>query len=424
MSLVNKENDMTPFDMTEKPVKQFLPLVWLLWGASFILTRNMSVEKIGMKGLKPPFLVLSTHQGFSDYFIAPRILFPLSANYISDMEGFAAYGKLMYKHGGCIGKRRYVPDVSVIKNIKYALYELKQPVVIFPESRHSDCGVTSQLPSNLGRLVKYLDVPLVILSAHGSYLANPFWDEERTRKIKMSARIEKVYSAEEIRSLTAAEIQKTIEEKLSYDEYRWQLDNKIKIDFKYRAEGLHKPLYKCIKCEAEGSMKSEGIRLSCGCCKSVWEMSELGFLEDVETHKTYHITDWYNWERDEAEKEIIEQRYSGIDIPVVIEALPNEKGFIKLGSGRLQHSTEGYRLYVNENENHVVKSLTNSFPLSFSSRNMQSVQTEYNYRKKGKCIVLSTKDCCYYVYSSSPDFIVTKLEFITEYLYQNSNKNK
>ena len=116
MSLVNKENDMTPFDMTEKPVKQFLPLVWLLWGASFILTRNMSVEKIGMKGLKPPFLVLSTHQGFSDYFIAPRILFPLSANYISDMEGFAAYGKLMYKHGGCIGKRRYVPDVSVIKN--------------------------------------------------------------------------------------------------------------------------------------------------------------------------------------------------------------------------------------------------------------------------------------------------------------------
>ena len=120
MSLVNKENDMTPFDMTEKPVKQFLPLVWLLWGASFIMTRNMSVEKIGRKGLKPPFLVLSTHQGFSDYFIAPRMLFPLRANYISDMEGFAAYGKLMYKHGGYIGKRSdYIHSkyISVIVSV-------------------------------------------------------------------------------------------------------------------------------------------------------------------------------------------------------------------------------------------------------------------------------------------------------------------
>lgn len=94
MSLVNKENDMTPFDMTEKPVKQFLPLAWLLWGASFILTRNMSVEKIGMKWLKPPFLVLSTHQGFSDYFIAPRML------------SFSVESKLHLRYGRICGLRK------------------------------------------------------------------------------------------------------------------------------------------------------------------------------------------------------------------------------------------------------------------------------------------------------------------------------
>ena len=98
-------------------------------------------------------------------------------------------------------------------------------------------------------------------------------------------------------------------------------------------------------------MKSEGIRLSCSCCGSVWEMSVLGYLEDVETHKTCHIPDWYNWERDEAAKEIAQKRYSGIDIPVEIEALPNEKGFVKLGNGRLTHSEEGYRLYVDDSEN-------------------------------------------------------------------------
>ena len=419
MSLRNKSKDMTPFDMKEKPVKQFLPLVWLLWGASFFITgRHLSIEKIGMDGVKPPFLVLSTHQGFSDYYIAPRMLFPRRANYISDMEGFAAYGKWLYRHGGCIGKRRYVPDISVISNIKYALYKLKQPVVIFPESRHSDAGITSTLPDNLGGLVKYLNVPLVILSAHGSYLANPFWDEERTRKTQMSARLEKVYSVEEINSLSAEEIQKTIEQKLTYDEYRWQLENKIEIDFEGRAEGLHKPLYKCIKCGKEGMMNSEGSHLACSACGNRWEMNTLGYLEEENTLKRIHIPDWYNWERSIVREEIEQNKYEGIDVLVEIEALPNEKGFVNLGSGRLKHSQSGYILTIDDTENETVKLLNDKFPLSFSSKCLQSVQTEYNYRKKGKCIVLSTRDCCYYIYSSDPKFIVTKLEFATEIFYE------
>lgn len=417
MGLINKSKDMTPFDMKEKPVKQFLPLAWLLWGASFLMTsRSLKIEKIGMDSVKPPFLVLSTHQGFSDYYIAPRALFPMRANYISDMEGFAAYGKCLYKHSGCIGKRRFVPDISVIKNIKYALEKLKQPVVIFPESRHSDAGITSTLPDNLGKLVKYLDVPLVILSAHGSYLANPFWDEENKRKVKMSARLEKVYSTEDIRSLSDEEIQKNIEQKLTYDEYKWQLENKIEINYNKRAEGLHMPLYKCIKCGKEGTMKSKESHLFCTTCGSEWEMSKLGYLEEQNTHKKLHIPDWYNWERNKVREEIEQNRYNGIDIPVRVEALPNEKGFVSLGKGRLKHSVNGYVLSLDDTQNPALKSLTDTFPLSFSSKRMISVQTEYNYRKKGKCIVLSTRDCCYYIYSSSPEFIVTKLEFATEIL--------
>lgn len=417
MGLINKSKDMTPFDMNEKPVKQFLPIAWLLWGASYFITvRRLKIEKIGMEGLKPPFLVLSTHQGFSDYYIAPRMLFPMRANYVSDMEGFAAYGKWLYKSGGCIGKRRYVPDISVIKNIKYALNTLKQPVVIFPESRHSDAGVTSALPDNLGRLVKYLDVPLVILSAHGSYLANPFWDEENTRKAKMAARLEKVYSTDDIRRLPAEEIQRTIEQKLTYDEYKWQLENKIEIDYEKRAEGLHKPLYKCIKCGKEGATISKGSRLSCTACGSEWEMTAFGELEDQSTHEKLHIPDWYRWERAKVLEEIEQNAYTGIDVPVKIEALPNEKGFVSLGSGRLKHSKRGYVLSIDDAESETIKSLADTFPLCFSSKRMTSVQTEYNYRKKGKCVVLSTKGCCYYIYSSSPEFIVTKLEFATEIL--------
>ncbi len=417
MSLKNKLKDMTPFDMKDKPVKQLLPLAWLLWGASYVLTARfgMKVERIGMKGLKGPFLVISTHQGFSDYFIVPRMLFPRRANYISDMEGFANYGKWLYKQGGCIGKRRYVSDIAVVTNIRYALYQLKQPVVLFPESRHSDAGITSKLPDNLGKLVKSLNVPLVILSANGSYLANPFWDEAHTRKTKMSARMELIYTKEEIKELSSLEIQKVIEEKLSYDEYQWQLENKIKITYPRRAEGLHKPLYQCIKCGIEGKMKSQGSRLWCDSCKNSWVMNEYGQLEEANNkQKRIHIPEWYHWERKQVKETIVAGTYQGIDIPVSIEALPNEKGFVSMGTGRLVHDMSGYTLSLDVTDSEAAKKLEDTFPLRIANRVLESTQTEYDYRGKGKGIVLSTNNCCYYVYSESPEFIVTKLEFAVE----------
>ncbi len=417
MSLTNIRKDMTPFDMTEKPVKQFLPLAWLLWGASYILTARFKLkpERIGMKGLKGPFLVLSTHQGFSDYFIAPRMLFPRRANYVSDMEGFANYGKLLYKHGGCIGKRRYVSDVSVVKNIRHALFQLKQPVVLFPESRHSDAGITSSLPDNLGKLVKTLQVPLVLLTAHGSYLANPFWDETHTRKSRMSARLELVYTADDVQKLSSAEIQKTIEEKLSYDEYKWQADKHVKIDNPKRAEGLHKPLYKCLNCNTEGAMTSEGTKLWCTSCNAPWHMTEYGQLvSETEPKKSIHIPDWYVWEREQLKKELLTGSYRGINIPVTVEALPNEKGFVPLGNGRLIHTRSGYTLHLDSPDSEAVKKSPDSFPLVIPNRTLESTQTEYDYRGKGKAIVLSTQNCCYYVYSDAPEFLVTKLEFAVE----------
>lgn len=223
---------MTPFDMSRKPVKQNPLLMPLIWGACWFMTRIRGlkkVERIGMKGLKAPFLVIAAHQGFSDYYIAPRALFPHRANYISDMEGFAAFGNELYRQLGCIGKRRYTADLHVMINVKYALSVLRQPVVIFPESRHCDAGVTSSLPDNLGKIIKYFGVPVAVLTVHGSYLANPFWDEERTRKTKLSARLEKVLSEEDIKRLDAGEIQKLITDKLQYNEYFYQINERISI---------------------------------------------------------------------------------------------------------------------------------------------------------------------------------------------------
>jgi len=398
----NKTKDMTAFDMQAVPQKQNPLLMPLIWGASFFMTRQfrLKIKKINMKGLKPPYLVLSTHQGFADYYIAPLALFPHRANYVSDMEGFAAFGKWLYRNIGCIGKRRYVPDYSVMKNIHHSLFKNKQITVIFPESRHSNVGTTSLIPDNMGRLVKHLGVPLVILSAHGSYLANPFWDEEHTRKSPMEAKLECIYSRQQVADLSAAEIQKRIEKEMQYDEYQWQWDNKIKIDYAKRTEGLHKALYQCRSCGKEFSMSSEGIRLRCNDCQAIWEMDSYGRLIDT-AGTVRHIPEWYEWQRMQVADQIKQGVYC-LDLSVRIEALPNEKGFVDMGNGQLTFDRQGFKLEMG------------GITLFFPGKHMESLQTEYNYRGKGSCIVLSTQDCCYYIYANEPTFCTTKLQFAVE----------
>ncbi|MBQ7774423.1 MAG: 1-acyl-sn-glycerol-3-phosphate acyltransferase [Lachnospiraceae bacterium] len=410
--LVNKRKDMTPFDMKRPPMRQKWYLMPLIWSGSWLMTRQfkLKINKKNMEGFKSPYLVIATHQGFSDYYIAPLALFPYRANYVSDMEGFAAFGEWLYRAIGCIGKRRYVSDITVVKNVKYAL-EHKQSVVIYPESRHSNVGTTAFIPPNIGKLVKMMKVPLVVLTAHGSYLANPFWDEEHTRKVPMEATLEGVYTAEEVEKLSVQEIQRVIEEKLQYDEYRWQQEKGIQIRYDKRAEGLHKALYQCRECGAEYHMKSQGASLFCEKCGVQWELTTHGKLEkavvgmDMTDASQIHIPDWYEWQRRNVIEEIEAGKYSYI-YKVQVEALPNSKGFVPMGEGKLVHNQEGFCLAFGEEQ------------LFFDHSTHESVQTEYNYRGKGMGIVLSTKDCCYYIYSQDESFQPTKIQFAGEYLHQ------
>ena len=408
--LINKSKDMTPFDMTQKPKKQLPILLPLIWGGSFLLTRkfHLKIEKIGMKKIHPPYLVLATHQGFADYYIAPLALFPHRAIYVSDVEGFAAFGKNLYRNIGCIAKRRYVSDINVMRNIKWAVSK-GQSVVIYPESRHSNIGTTSMIPDNMGKLAKYLNIPLVILSVHGAYLANPFWNEEKTRKVPIKARLECVCNMDELTKSTADEIQKIISEKLTYDEYDYQHKAGFTISDKDRAEGIEKALYHCINCFEKYHMSSKGSILNCGCCGKKWELTENGWLLTDDNNKV-HIPDWYEWQRKQILPELNNNPVSKT-FAVNIEALPNEKGFVSLGKGQLTLDQNSFVLsYVNASGQEQT--------LSFPHKIRESVQTEYNYRNKGACIVLSSTDCCYYLYSDDPHFNPTELQFIGEYLYR------
>lgn len=412
MALKNKQKDMTPFNMAQRPSKQNPLLLPLIWGGSYLLTRQfgLKIHKENMEKIKPPFLVMATHQGFSDYYIGPLSVFPHRAVYVSDMEGFAAFGKALYRGIGCIGKRRYVADLTVVSNIKYALNK-GQSVFIYPESRHSNIGVTACIPKNMGRLAKILNVPLVILSANGSYLANPFWNEEKTRKVPMTAELKCIYTKEQIAVTPTEEIQERIEKELQYNEYDYQHEKGFLINDADRAEGIERSLYQCLCCGKKYSMSSKGANLFCNACNTTWELTPEGWLVNRTDESAEKISppDWYWFEKSEAEKEA-QNRFEK-KITVEVEALPNEKGFIELGEGTLTFDETKFILdYTNVSGE--------KSQLCFPHKIRESLQTEYNYRGKGRAIVLSTKDCCYYLYSKDISFEPAELQFMCEYLYR------
>ena len=124
--------------------------------------------------------------------------------------------------------------------------------------------------------------------------------------------------------------------------------------------------------------------------------------------QSIHIPDWYEWERRQVEYKLqnddvknVEKEYS-----VRVEALPNAKGFIPLGQGTLMLNASQFELILAD------------ISLEFPHACRESVQTEYNYRGRGPCIVLSDRDCCYYLYSDDKEFNPTVLQFIGEYYYQ------
>jgi len=416
----------TPFDRNRIPPKQnlfFMPFIWL---ACWWVTRKgkLRINKVRMKGLKPPYLVLGTHHAFMDFYVTPLALFPHRANYVSELEGFEAFGEWLYRQAGCLGTRKFVNDLALIKNIQRVI-DRKGILVLYPEARYANVGTNSKLPESVGKLAKMLKVPVVVINMRGNYLQSPIWNLTKRKEARLDATITQVFTREELAKATVSEVNEKLQEFLTYDEYQWQYITKQAITYEKRAEGLELVLYQCPACKCEFKMASEGAELFCKQCGQRWYMTEYGRMEplfqysqssslhnDIQDNDLdfSHIPNWYEWERQQVINEIEKGIYS-LNVKVHIESLPNAINFIDLGEGILKHDKNGFDLTFKDYGEDKEKTL------HFSPISMTSIHTEYNYRGKGQCVTLSTLDNTYFLFPRGEGFNATKIQFVTEYLY-------
>ena len=413
---ITKLHQAPRFDMARKPIRQKFYLKPLTWALSYpdVYKHHLKINKKGMESVKGPYLLLCTHMAFLDFKVTTAALFPHRASYVVAIDGFLNREWLLRNAGG-ICKRKFTNDVHLIRQIRHVLTEHKSVLALYPEARYSLVGTNAVLPDSLGKMAKLLGFPVVMLTMHGHYLNSPCWNLNK-RGNRIEADMSLLYTPEDLSRSSSKEINAVINKAFSYDEYRWQKENKIIISYPKRAEGLHKVLYQCPHCLTEYTMESKGTILSCNHCKKQWEMSVLGELsavslasdESVLNTEFTHIPSWYEFEREQVKNEIERGSYH-LEATSLVEALPNAKGYIPLGEAKLTHSMEGFLIEGSFDGEF--------FSLAKPILSMYSCHIEFEYFGKGDCIDLSTLSDTYYVYPQGKEFSVTKIALATEELY-------
>ena len=400
------------FDMKKPPVrtKWYLKPITVLLSAPDNLSHRNKLTKINCDGLKPPYVLLCNHNSFMDFKVATKVIFPHSANYVVAIDGFIGREGLL-RNVGCICKRKFTNDITLVRQLRRVIKN-GDIAVIYPEARYSLCGTTAVLPESLGKLCKMLGVPVATLICHGHHINAPFWNTKNRGVKGTEAVLTQLLTADDLKDLSADEINKRIVDAFQYDDFRWQRENDIKVDYPKRAEGLHKVLYQCPGCLTEYRMTSSGTQLKCEACGKSWTMTEYGELIANEGETEFsHIPDWYEWERKNVRREIESGTYSTGKMPVTVDSLPNANRFIRLGEGTMIHDMNGF----------TVEGKTDTgamFRMKKSVPSLYSCHIEYEYLgKHGDCVDLNTLEDTWYIYPHDCSFSVTKMALATEELY-------
>ncbi len=394
------------------PIRQPLFIVGLVWVLSkfALMGKKYKVEKINMEGLKPPYFMLSNHEYFIDFELAALGTFPHRVNNVINIDGYIKRAWLMRLIGG-ICTRKFSNDIHLIKSIKKVL-ERGDVLGMYPEARYSACGITSYIPDSLGKLVKKCGVPVVVVIHRGNHLHTPFWNFRKKRKVPLHTTLTQVLTKEQVDNLSVDEINKIIKDAFVYDDYKYQKDNGILITEKYRAEGIHKILYKCPCCKTESKMNSKGTVLYCEQCGKKWNLNEDGTLLAFNGNTEFsHVPDWYLWEKEEVKKEVLNGTYSFVD-DVEVYSLPRTTSVPYLGKAKVSHTI---------NEGFILEGYYNNAPYRILRTPLQanSLHIEYDYVhvRHEDCFVINTEDDSYFVYPKKPN-VITKIGFAVEEIYQ------
>jgi len=390
----------------QKPWLLMSAIVRLLAIPDLIATKFKYTTERMEKAGDGPFLILMNHSSFIDLKIASKIFFPKKYCIVCTSDGFVGKEWLMRKLG-CIPTQKFVTDVSLIMDMLHAVKKEKVSVLMYPEASYTFDGCATPLPRKLGTLIKKLDVPVVTVITEGAFLRDPLYNCLQLRKTKVSANVKCLLTLEEIKEKTVDEIDRILDDEFSFDNFAKQYETKTEIKESFRADGLHRILYRCASCQTEGMMVGKGTLLKCEACGKTYEMDTFGRLNALGSETEFpHIPDWYKWERKCVIEEIKRGKYK-LDLDVDIGILADYKAIYLVGKGKLVHDSSGFKLTGCDGKIEYFQ----------PPKACYGLYADYFWYEIGDVICIGNKERLYYCFPKDKN-VVAKARIATEELYK------
>ena len=399
----------TPAHPKPKKQKAFWRFLLKTFSAGELKTVNFSHTTKNMEKIKQdePCLYLMNHSSFIDLKIASTLIYPKPFHIICTMDALVGKEKLM-RNLGCIPTRKFVMDVNLVRDMIYAVNKLNGSLLLYPEAGYSFDGTATPLGEGLGKCIKMLGIPVVMIQTTGAFLRDPLYNCLQLRQVNVSADMECILTKEEIENQTVNEINELVKKCFSFDQFCRQQEKQTYIAEGFRADGLHRVLYKCPQCHTDGQMIGQGITLSCKNCGKEYTLTDQGYMKAQSGQTEFaHIPDWYKWER-ECVREEIQNGFYKLDIPVQIGILKDTKALYMVGEGRLVHNKEGFHLTGCDGKLDYHQSSTASYTLN----------SDYFWYEIGDVINIGDAKMLYYCFVNQEDNVVAKTRLATEEIYK------
>lgn len=267
----------------------FYPWFWLVAKIKY------RIKFIGCKLKKRPYFIVCNHQTVSDQFFV-SLLLKRTIYYVASED--------LYDKGFLSKALKYlVAPIPIKKNatdVKTIMTMLKVAkeggsIGIFPEGNRTYSGKTGYIKPAIGRLIKVLKLPVVVVNFNGGFGVSPRFSD-KTRPGGMTIFVKKVIEYEEYCNLTDEECYNLIKDGITVNDYDYILDRSYKCG--YGAEYMERAMYVCPHCGIT-KFYSEGNTVKCTKCNLTLNYDE--HLKLTPTNGEFPFTrvcDWYDYQEE------------------------------------------------------------------------------------------------------------------------------
>ena len=192
---------------------------------------RLKIDKKEIKGLKGPFVVIANHSSLADIAFTVSALLPHRLNILTSRDLFTwKLFKPFIERVGCISKNQFAIDIMALKTLKAAV-EQGRNVALYPEGKASLDGKNLHyIPPSIAKLIKFLDVPVVLSYSQGAYLVKPrYYKGFRYGQVRIKTSV--LLTQEQVRKLSNDEIYKKW----------WTLCNSTTISFNRKTKRVSAP---------------------------------------------------------------------------------------------------------------------------------------------------------------------------------------